>query len=70
MDSISMMAGFMSAAAVFFFTDSNYIKTRMVYGISYICRSEAKQSSSIEDITEALYVCEHRWFLESGEQKI
>ena len=38
MDSISMMAGFMSTAAVFFFTDSNYIKTRMVYGISYICK--------------------------------
>lgn len=36
MDSISMMAGFMSAAAVFSCIDSNCIKTRMVYGISYI----------------------------------
>ena len=39
------------------------------WNIVHLQRSEAKQSSSTEDITEALYVCEHRWFLESGEQK-
>lgn len=39
------------------------------WNIVHLQRSEAKQSSSMEDITEALYVCEHRWFLESGEQK-
>lgn len=41
-----------------------------LWNIVHLQRSEAKPSSSIEDITEALYVCEHRWFLESGEQKI
>ena len=41
-----------------------------LWNIVHLQRSEAKQNSSIEDITEALYVCEHRWFLESGEQKI
>ena len=40
-----------------------------LWDIVHLQRSEAKQSNSTVDITEALYVCEHRWFLKSGEQK-
>lgn len=40
-----------------------------LWTIARLQRSEAEQSSNTEDITEALHVCEYRWFLESGEQK-
>ena len=40
-----------------------------LWNIIHLQRSEASQSSSMVDITDALYVCEYGWHQESCEQK-
>ena len=40
-----------------------------LWNIVHLQRSEAEQSSSMVGITDALYICEHQWFMESNEKK-